>query len=380
MKKIVIATDSFKGSLSSAEVEEAIADGFRKVFPDIAITQIALGDGGEGTLDALVSNRIFEKKRCAVHDPLMRRIEAVYGIDTQHRRAYIEMAEASGLTLLEEPLRNPLLTTSYGTGELIENAIGNGCTEIIIGLGGSATSDGGAGLLQALGFSLTDAEGNRIPDGTGGGALCRIHTITATPERVKQLEKIKFTVACDVRSPFTGPDGATYVFAPQKGAAPSDLPLLEKGMVHLSELIFRHCGKDIRQLPGAGAAGGTGGCLMAFFDAHFVSGIEYMLEATRFEKKTEGADLIITGEGKADRQTLMGKLPQGVLHKGLRHQIPTLLIAGSVDDRDELTREGFKAILPVLPSPCTLQEAMRPETVRKNISSAAESAARLLSM
>lgn len=299
-----------------------------------------------------------------VHDPLMRPIQARYGVLGDGETAVIEMAEASGLPLLTEQERNPMLTTSFGTGELIRHALRSGYRKLLVGIGGSATCDGGMGMLQALGLRFYDGSGKELRQ---GGAVMEQVVRVDSRQRERALEEAQITVACDVQNPFCGAEGAAFVFAPQKGATPEQVVRLDKGLRHWAEVVFQTTGKDIRLLPGAGAAGGMGGALHAFLHASLQPGIELLLDTVHFEEELANADLVITGEGRADRQTLMGKVPAGVLHRALSQGVKTVLLAGQIDDTQLLLNAGFTRLLPVTPQDMPLGEALRPETARENI-------------
>ena len=281
------------------------------------------------------------------------------------------MARASGLPLVPLEKRNPLVTTTFGVGELIKDAISKGCTKFIVGIGGSATNDAGLGMLQALGFRFSDKEGKEV--GTGRGeVLIKVAYIDSTFVH-PALNSCRFTVACDVQNLFYGPEGAAYVFAPQKGADREMVEALDAGLQNFAEVIRHTTGKDISHHPGAGAAGGRGGSLLAFLNAELKPGIQLMLEALDFSNKIKSADLIITGEGKADRQTLMGKVPSGILAEARKQNIPVILLAGNIEDSDELQQAGFEGVFSVNPPFISLEEAMRPEVARKNIQQTVES-------
>jgi len=364
MKKIVIASDSFKGSLSSSEVAQAIQAGIRKIFPECETITIPVADGGEGTVDALVKGANGTIITCRVHDPLMNIIDAQYGILGDSETAIIEMAAASGLTLVPPDKCNPMKTSTYGTGELIKDALDKGCKNVLIGIGGSATNDAGTGMLQALGFGFSDKSGNQL--GQGGRILEYISSIDTTGV-INQVTDAKYTVACDVNNPFSGPDGAAYVFAPQKGADAYMVEQLDKGLKNFASIIRKTFKKDIDSLAGAGAAGGMGGSFVALLDAVLQPGIEMVLEALHFDKLIGSADLIITGEGKLDKQTAMGKTPMGVLHAAEKQNIPVVAIGGTVEDTDIIDKLGFAAILPILPYPVPLEQAMEKSFARQNI-------------
>lgn len=375
MKKIVIASDSFKGSVSSMEVAECAELAIHKVFPDCEVMKIPVGDGGEGTVETLITAMDGKAVSCTVHDPLMRPIEAVYGILGDNRTAVIEMATASGLTLVPLPERNPLLTTTYGTGELIKDALDRGCRNFLIGIGGSATNDAGTGMLQALGFRFLDHEGEEL--GLGGQILdkvCSVDRSLVLPE----LREATFTVACDVNNPFYGEKGAAYVFARQKGADDAMIRSLDAGLRNLAGVIKRIEAIEIDDIPGAGAAGGLGGGCVAFLRAALKPGIQMVLDALRFDERIQGADLIITGEGKLDKQTCMGKTPYGVLQAGRRQSIPVIVMGGSVEEVEALNQSGFLAVFPLLPYPVSLEQAMDKDFTCQNIKRVLEQQLRVI--
>ena len=364
MKKIVIASDSFKGSLSSAEVAACGERAVHRLFPDCEVVQLPVADGGEGTVETLTAALGGQSVATVVHDPLGRIITAHYGWIAQTQTAIIEMAAASGLPLLQPAERNPWLTSTYGTGELIRDALKRGCRKFLIAIGGSATNDGGMGLLQALGFRFLDAEGQELPG--RGGSLQKIQQIDCTGA-IATLKSCQFTVACDVTNPFYGTEGAAYVFAPQKGADAAMVEALDQGLRHFAQLIHTTQGITIDHLPGAGAAGGLGGGLVAFLQARLTPGIEMVLDALQFDRQIAGADLIITGEGKLDAQTCMGKTALGVLRRAQRQNIPVVALGGAVEASEVLNRCGFLAVLPILPYPVSLTEAMDPIFTQQNI-------------
>ena len=370
MKKVVIAIDSFKGCLPSAEAGKAAAEGIRSVYPECEVICLPIADGGEGMLDVLIMATNGQEVPISAHDPLMRWRNTYYGISENGETAFIEMASISGLPLVPPEKRNPMQTTSYGTGELIRDALERGCRNFIIGIGGSATNDAGLGMLQALGFRFLNKEGKILETGNGKILMevVSIDTSFVHPD----LRTSHFTVACDVQNPFCGPEGAAYIFAPQKGADRKMVEALDAGMKNFAEVIFHKTGKDISNHPGAGAAGGMGGSLLAFLNAKLKPGIQLMLETLDFSNKIKGADLIITGEGKADKQTLMGKVPSGILAEARKQDIPVILLAGNIEDSDELQQAGFEGVFSVNPPFISLEEAMRPEVARKNIQQTVE--------
>lgn len=329
--KIVVASDSYKGSLSSLAVAEAVSTGVLSVCPSAQVTTVAVADGGEGTLEAVINATDGDFITLEVSDPFNRPILAKYGIIRSESRAtaVVEVAQAVGLTLMKPEERNPLLASSKGVGELIMDAWSRGCREFIICLGGSGTNDGGRGMMEVPGIREVAREGH-------------------------------FTVMCDVKNPFIGPDGATMVFGPQKGATPEMLPVLEARLTDLASIIESETGKDVRKLPGAGAAGGLGGAFAAWFSAELKSGIDVLLDTIGFDAIIDGADLVITGEGCADSQTASGKAALGVLRRAQRHGIPTALLAGKVIDAPKLESLGFQHVIAVSDPAAPLSEQMDP--------------------
>ena len=362
MKKVVVAMDSFKGCLSSSEAEKAVEEGIKLVCPDCEVIRFPIADGGEGILTVLVEATRGTYQKIIANDPLMRPIETTYGVSGDKRVAFIEMATVNGLPLLSETERNPMLTTTYGTGELILHAIEQGYREFVIGIGGSATNDAGVGMLQALGARFLNKDGAVL--GEGGEILHRIAAIDFSSVH-PALEDTRFTIACDVRNPFCGPEGAAHVFARQKGA--DDAMKLDAGMQSFSRLIHSTTGREITHVPGAGAAGGLGGAFLAFLNAELKSGIDLLLQTLKFSEKIKGADLIITGEGRTDRQSLMGKVPSGILEEAKRQGIPVIVVAGSIEDTEILNQAGFQGLFSIIPSPMSLETAMKPEVAKKNI-------------
>ena len=364
MKKIIIAADSFKGSLNSLQVAESVEKGILNVYPQCEIHKVFIADGGEGTVDALIKSLKGNLINLKVSNPLMRPVDAYYGIIEKGKTAVIEMALASGLTLIAQEERNPMKTTSFGTGELIKDALSRGCRRFLIGIGGSATNDAGVGMLQALGYRFYDAQGNEL--GKGGEILSKIEKIDDS-DVIQEVRDSEFIIACDVTNPFSGKNGAAYIYAPQKGADPEMVKLLDKGLKHFAGIIKNYNGIDINEIPGAGAAGGIGGGFKAFLNASLVSGINMVLDTIGFEKLIENADLIITGEGRLDAQTAMGKAPRGVLDRAEKFHIPVIAIGGAVEACNELNRNGFAAVFPILPAPATLEKAMQPDYAKENI-------------
>jgi glycerate kinase len=353
--KIIIAPDSFKESLTAPEVAEQIAAGFREVFPAADYRLLPLADGGEGTVAALVaanSGRIVPVK---VTGPLGTQVDAFYGVSGDGRTAIVEMAAASGLTLVPAALRNPLLTTSYGTGELILHALDADLRHFLIGIGGSATNDCGAGMLQALGASLLDQNGHEV--GFGGGRLGSVVRVDLN-KLDSRLAECRIEVACDVDNPLTGAKGASAVFGPQKGATAEMVALLDENLAHFAGLLEREMGQVVSDRPGAGAAGGLGAALLAL-QAKLRPGIELISDLIDMEGTMQGACLVITGEGRIDGQTVYGKAPIGVARLAKRYGIPVIGIAGSLGDGAEQVHEhGIDAIFSVVCRPCSLAEAL----------------------
>ena len=372
--KIVIAPDSFKGSLTALQVAEAIEVGLRRVFPDAAIEKIPMADGGEGTVQSLVDATGGQILTAQVLDPLGNSINAQYGVLGDGVTAVIEMAAASGLTLVPLDKRDPRVTTTYGTGELIRVALAHGCRKLIIGIGGSATNDGGAGMAQALGAKLLTASGDQIEP--GGGSLATLNSIDLS-ELDPGIAETETVVACDVNNPLTGKQGASHVYGPQKGATPEMIRVLDANLVHFDKIVQRDLSKSVGNVPGAGAAGGLGAGLMAFLDASLKSGIEIVTEATQLSKRFAGADLVITGEGQINFQTVFGKTPVGVAKVAKTHNIPVIAIAGSIaDNSDGVYDAGIDAMIDIVPEPMSLENAI--ENATTLIETAAERAGRMV--
>ena len=377
MKRITIAVDSFKGSLSSREVADAFEAGFRTRIPDCEVRKVSIADGGEGTVDALVETLNGDYVEARVADPLGRPIVARYGVIDGGTTAVMEMSAASGLPLIAPEERNPLLTSTYGTGEMIAQAMERGCRKFLVGIGGSATNDGGTGMLRALGFRFFDAEGRELVG--GGEILERIAQIDSSNAR-KELNECEFVVACDVTNPLYGPEGAAYVFAPQKGADAAMVERLDQGLRTYARAIERYNGVQVDQIAGAGAAGGLGGGFKALLGARLERGIDMVLNAMQFDRIIAGSDLVITGEGRIDRQTTMGKAPSGVLREATAQGIPTIAIGGAVQVCDELEHSGFAAVLPIVAGPVALEVAMQREVAIANVRRTAAQIAGLLTL
>ena len=358
MKKVIIAIDSFKGCLPSAEAGKAAAEGIHSVYPECEVICLPIADGGEGMLDVLIAATNGREVQISAHNPLMEWYDTHYGISEDEKTAFIEMASISGLPLLPPSRRNPMLTTSYGLGEIIAEALNKGCRHFIIGIGGSATNDAGLGMLQALGFRFFDHDNKLL--GSGGQILSRVAAIDTTAVH-PALSEASFTIACDVDNPFYGPRGATRIFAGQKGATPEMTEHLEAGMQAIAAVIAQTTGKDIGRIPGSGAAGGVGGAFLAFTNARLMSGIDLILTHLQFGKRIQNADLIITGEGSADAQTTMGKVAYGILREARKQNIPVLLVAGHIADTPSLYTAGFSGIFSIAPGPVTLEKSVHPE-------------------
>lgn len=373
MKQITVAVDSFKGSLSSTEVATAAEQGIHAVLPHCRVQKISIADGGEGTAEALVTTLGGQWRRVRAHDPLMRPIEARYGLLDGGRKAIIEMASASGLTLLGESERNPLLATTYGTGELIADTLRQGVRHLLIGIGGSATNDAGMGMLEALGYRFYDCN-NHLVAGCGARLerVARIDASGAMPE----LKECLLEVACDVKNPLYGPTGAACVYAPQKGASPSVVERLDAGLKNFAHVVDA----DAAHAEGAGAAGGMGYALSAILGARLRAGIEMVLDAIHFDEIVAGSDLVITGEGRIDYQTAMGKAPSGVLQRAQPRQIPVVAIGGSVAMCESLMQSGFAAIVPIVAEPMSLAEAMQRDVAFDNVRRSVEQIVRLTNL
>ena len=375
MKRIAIAVDSFKGSLSSREVAEAFEEGFRTYLPDCEILKISIADGGEGTVEALVDALHGKLVEVEVCNPLHHPIKAKYGIVGGGRTAIIEMAAASGLPLLKAEERNPLRTSTYGTGEIIADAIKRGCRKFMVGIGGSATNDAGTGVFRALGFRFLDSKGEEL---VGGGEILENISKIDDSAICNEIRDCEFIVACDVTNPLYGEQGAAYIFAPQKGADATMVEQLDRGLRNFAHIVEEFNGKQIGDMAGAGAAGGLGGGFVALLNAHLARGIDMVLDAIHFGSLIDGCDLVITGEGTIDHQTLMGKTPSGVLGVASAKNIPTIAIAGRVEWCKELQASGFASIEAITPEGMSLEEAIQPDVAKANIRRVAEKIAKQL--
>jgi glycerate 2-kinase len=354
--KIVIAPDSFKESMSAMEAACAIEKGFQKVMPDAEYVKVPMADGGEGTVRSMVDATGGEIRKETVTGPLGTEVEAFYGITGDRKMAVIEMAAASGIHLVPKEKRNPLVTTTKGTGELIRAALDQGVKRIVIGIGGSATNDGGAGMAQALGAKLLDKDGN--PLGVGGGELSKLDSIDLS-QLDPRLKEVHIEVACDVDHPLTGERGASAVFGPQKGATPEMVAILDANLARYAQVVKETLGIDVDPIPGAGAAGGLGAGLVAFLGTSLKRGVDVVAEAVQLDKHMVQASLVITGEGKIDGQTIHGKTPVGVAKRAKKYGIPVIGIAGMLGENcDAVYRHGIDALFSIVPGTVSLETAL----------------------
>ncbi len=373
--KILIAPDSFKGSLSAAEAACSIEKGIYNASQSLNTVRVPLSDGGEGLVDALISATGGELIREKVTGPLGEQVQAFWGITGGGNTAVIEMAAASGLPLVPEEKRNPAVTTTYGTGELIKAALDYGCRRIIIGIGGSATNDGGTGMAQALGVKLQDDKGEEL--GFGGLELLRLNHIDISSLDAR-IEETEIEVACDVNNPLTGPYGASHIYAPQKGADPQTARELDRSLKNLADAVFKDIGTKVEDEPGAGAAGGLGAGLMAFLGGKLVQGIELVMKEVGFQQKLEGCSLVITGEGELNAQSFYGKVPVGVARRAGEENIPVIVLAGGIpDDLKDVHCEGITSCFSIMNRPMSLEEALNKTAFL--LEATAEEIARLLS-
>jgi len=363
--KIVSAIDSFKGSLDSLSLAKCAERGIKKVFPDATVINISIADGGEGTLDSIALSCDLEKVELKVKNPIDEEIDSYYGI-FKDGKTLIEMAKASGLTLVDKDKTDIMNSCTYGTGQLIADALLRGAKEIMLAIGGSATNDGGVGMLSALGYKFFDTNNCEIKN-IKAKDLSLISSIDST-SAMPQIKNCRFTVACDVSNPFCGKSGAAYVFAKQKGASDSQIEILNKSLESFSKVIFAHTKKDIKEMSGAGAAGGVGGAALAFLNAEFKSGINFLLDLVNFDSLIKDADYVITGEGKLDSQSAFGKAPCGVAKRAKMQNKKVIAIAGMVDDGAESLREcGVDAMFSISNKIVTLEQAMSKEISSKNV-------------
>ena len=376
--KAVIAIDSLKGSLSSIEAGQAIAEGIKKADAKVEVVIRPLADGGEGTVEALVCGMNGTLQHVKVTGPLGEPVVCEYGIIDETKTAVIEMSGAAGITLVPDTKKNPLYTTTYGVGEVIRDAIEKGCRRFIVGIGGSATNDGGIGMLQALGYGFLNKDGQQVPFGAIG--LKELETITDTYV-LPELAECEFKIACDVTNPLCGENGCSAVYGPQKGANPSMIMEMDKWLRYYAALAREKFPKADLNEPGTGAAGGLGFAFLTFTNAVLESGIKIVLEETKLESFVKDADVVVTGEGRQDFQTAMGKAPVGVAKLAKKFDIPVLAFAGSVTkDATECNKNGIDAFFPILRGISTLEEAMKTENAKQNLTDTAEQAFRLFNI
>ena len=374
--KVVIAIDSLKGSLSSMEAGMAIKDGILAAKPDAEVIVKPLADGGEGTTDALIEGMNGERIDLTVTGPMHTPVDAYYGYLKDTNTAVMEMASAAGITLVPDSEKNPLLATSYGVGEMINDAIQRGCRNFIIGIGGSVTNDGGIGMLKALGVRFLDVNGEDA--GEGGQALAKVARIDVSGMN-PLLKECHIQVACDVNNPLCGENGSTYVYGPQKGVTEDMKKTLDEAMAHFARVTSETLENDYMNTPGAGAAGGLGYAFLAYTGAALTPGIELILDAVGLEEELSGADVVVTGEGRLDFQTAMGKAPVGVARLAKKYNAKVIAFAGSVTkEATACNKEGIDAFFPILRGVCTLAEAMDPVAARNNMTATVEQVFRLL--
>lgn len=374
--KAVVAIDSLKGSLSSMEAGNAIAEGIYRADAEAKVEVRPLADGGEGTVDALVQGMNGSLRKVRVTGPLGDKVDAAYGIIEEAKMAVIEMSAAAGITLVPDEKKNPLFTTTYGVGEMIRDAIEKGCRKFVVGIGGSATNDGGIGMLQALGYDFLNSKGNAVPYGAKGlEDLAEIRKEHVLPE----LAQCEFKVTCDVTNPLCGPLGASAVYGPQKGATPEMVREMDQWLADYAKLAANCSERADAEHPGTGAAGGLGFAFLTFTNAVLESGIKIVLEETKLEQYIQDADIVITGEGRLDGQTAMGKAPVGVAKLAGKYKIPVLAFAGSVTkDARKCNEEGIHAFFPILRGITTLEDAMDAENARRNLMETVEQVFRLI--
>ena len=378
MMKVVVAIDSLKGSLSSIEAGEAIKSGVLKVMPEAEVCVRPLADGGEGTVEALALGMGGKLETVEVTGPLGKKVNCVYGILEESKTAIMEMSGAAGITLVPDAERNPLHTTTYGVGEVIKDAISKGCRHFIVGIGGSATNDGGIGMLQALGYGMLDKDGKQVPFGAKG--LKEIETIT-DDFVIPELKECTFRVACDVTNTLCGELGCSAVFGPQKGADPTMIIQMDKWLAYYAKLTSEKYEKANAKQAGTGAAGGLGFAFLAYTNAVLESGIKIILEETKLEEYVKDADIVVTGEGRLDGQTVFGKAPIGVAKIAKKFDKPVIAFSGAVtEDAVACNEHGIDAFFPILRRIQTLQEAMEPSNARDNIEATVEQVFRLMNI
>lgn len=374
--KVVVAIDSLKGSLTSLEAGEAIQEGILRAISDAEVIVRPLADGGEGTVEALTRGMNGRYEKITVTDPLGRPTDAVYGILEDSHTAIIEMSAAAGITLIDAKDRNPMNTTTYGVGEMIKDAIGKGCRHFFIGIGGSATNDGGIGMLQALGYGMLDTEGKQVSLGAKG--LAELVSIT-DEDVLPELKKCTFQIACDVKNPLCGEKGCSAVFGPQKGATPDMITQMDSWLGKYALLTANRYKKADSQYPGTGAAGGMGFAFLSYMNAELRSGVQIVLEETKLEEYVKDADIVVTGEGCLDGQSVMGKAPIGVAALAKKHHKKVIAFAGCVtEDAKVCNQNGIDAFFPILRNVVTREEAMHTDNARRNMTDTAEQVFRLI--
>lgn len=376
--KVIVGMDSFKGSLSSVNANQSVKNGIKRVYPDAAVKSFAMADGGEGTVETLVDGMRGSLVETNVTGPLGTEIQSSYGLVRDEQLAIIEIAAACGLTLLSKEELNPEVTTTYGVGELINHGFNEGARKFIIGLGGSATNDGGVGMLQAMGYEFLDTDGREIE--FGGEYLAQIHSINKTAESEK-FKDCEFRVACDVSNVLYGDKGAAYVFGPQKGADSEMLKVLDASLKHYADLTSKEMNIDITNIAGGGAAGGLGAAFHGYLNGQLESGIELIIDVLGVEEELKTADLVITGEGQLDAQTSMGKVSAGMANLAKKYNIPVIAVGGSLtEDAYELNQYGIDAVFSIQSSPVSIEKAMEEERTQKNIEKTVEQVMRVLNI
>ncbi|RKO64028.1 glycerate kinase family protein [Caldibacillus debilis] len=374
MKTFVLAPDSFKGSMTAKEVCEAMETGIKKVYPDANCIHVPMADGGEGTVQSLVDATNGTIYEIEVTGPLGNKVTAKYGIMGDKETAVIEMAEASGIQYVTDETKNPMATTTYGTGELIKACLDKGIKKIIIGIGGSATNDGGTGMAEALGVKFLDHQGNKLP--RGGGYLDQLYQID-TSNLDPRLQEVSIFVACDVTNPLCGENGASYVFGPQKGATEEMVQILDRNLSHYANVVKKQLGKDVKNIPGAGAAGGLGAGLLIFTQATLQKGIDLVIEYSQLRSKIKNADFVLTGEGGIDFQTQYGKTPYGVAKVAKEYNKKVIAIAGHIGEGIEvLYDKGIDAVFGIIPEAGSLEKIL--QNGAKNVERTCENIARFI--
>ena len=363
--KIVVVTDSFKGCMTSLEVGNCIRDAIMDVRKDAEIKVFPLADGGEGTVEALMTSMKGEEVTATVTGPLGEKISAVYGIIPEQKLAIMEMANVAGITMVSDYSKNPMNTTTYGVGEMILDAVDKGCREFIIGIGGSATNDGGLGMLAALGVDFYKEDGKKT--GIYGRDVAKVARVDVS-NMAKVLKECHFTIMSDVRNPLCGPMGSSAIFGPQKGASPKTIPLMDQGLANYAKIILETTGKDCADMEGAGAAGGLGFAFLTFLNTTMKPGVSYILDALHLEEQMTDADIVITGEGTLDAQTTMGKAPAGVAAMAKKHGAKVIAFTGATsEDADACNQAGMDAYFSICRGPMTIEQAMDKETAMKNM-------------